>query len=152
MTLSDREKELIQITFTQVASQADNAAELFYTRLFEMAPDTQPLFANTDMRKQGRKLMQTIAMAVGAIHHLETLIPAVEALGKRHISYGVRKEQYADVGEALIWALEQSLGDQFTAEVKTAWINIYTILADVATSVYEQPSNDQTSESVEAVI
>ena len=136
MTLSNHEMELIQTTFTQIAPQADAAAEIFYGRLFEIAPHTKSLFANTDMRKQGRKLMQTIAMAVGAIHHLETLIPAVEALGRRHIDYGVQKEHYAIVGEALIWTLEQALGDEFTDEVRTAWTKVYTTLAEAATSVY----------------
>lgn len=142
MALSDQEKELIQTTFKQIAPQANLAAETFYGRLFEIAPDTKSLFTYVDMEKQGRKLMQTLAMVVGSIHHMETIIPAVAELGKRHLSYGVHRAQYAVVGEALIWTLEQALGDIFTTEARSAWIKVYKMLADAATSVYdEQPLN-----------
>lgn len=136
MALSNHEKTLIQTTFNQIAPQADAAAELFYKRLFEIAPDTKPLFANTDMQDQGGKLMQTIGLVVSEIDHLDTLIPAVEALGKRHIDYGVHKEQYAIVGQALIWTLEQALGHDFTDEVRLAWIKVYSTLAEAATRAY----------------
>jgi nitric oxide dioxygenase len=138
MSLSDAEKLLVVESFAKVAPIAEKAAELFYNRLWEIDPSTKGLFKKTNMREQGRKLMQTLATAVGALHNLEGIIPVVQQLGKRHIAYGVKKEQYDSVGTALIWTLEQGLGAEFTPETKEAWVKVYGILASVATSAYEE--------------
>lgn len=143
MTLSDTEKQLVADSFTKLAPIADIAAELFYGRLFEIDPDTKPLFESTDMSEQGRKLMQTIATAVGALYTLDALVPTLEALGKRHIAYGVTAQQYDTVGEALLWTLEKGLGDDFTPEVKDAWTKVYTLLADIAKRAYGEDNNDK---------
>jgi len=136
MSLTDKEKELVTTSFTKIAPIADKAAELFYGRLFEIAPETKPLFKNADMSEQGRKLMQTIATAVSALYRLEAIVPDIQALGKRHMAYGVTKEQYGTVGEALLWTLEQGLGSDFTPELKDAWTKVYGTLASVATEAY----------------
>lgn len=140
MSLTAQEKQLVQASFAKVAEISDEAAALFYGRLFEIAPEVKPLFADTDMTEQGRKLMKMIATAVGTLNDLDKLIPAVEEMGVRHVSYGVEKEHYGIVGEALIWTLEQGLGEDFTPETKSAWVNVYTILSNVATSTaYAEP-------------
>jgi hemoglobin-like flavoprotein len=132
MTLSASQKELVQSTFVKVAGIADQAAALFYNRLFEIDPSVKALFAKTDMSEQGRKLMQVIGTAVKGLDRLETIVPVVQALGRRHIDYGVKKEHYAVVGEALLWTLEKGLGPDFTSEVKEAWAAVYGILAQTA--------------------
>ncbi len=131
MGLSNRQKVLVQATFEKVAPIADTAAELFYSRLFELDPSLRSLFKH-DMTNQGRMLMQTISVAVKSLDRLESLIPAVEQLGKRHVGYGVKDEHYAIVGEALLWTLQQGLGEDFTPEVREAWAETYNILATVA--------------------
>jgi hemoglobin-like flavoprotein len=141
MSLSEAEKLLVTESFAKVAPISEKAAELFYNRLWEIDPSTKDLFKKTNMREQGRKLMQTLATAVGALHNLEAIIPVVEQLGRRHIAYGVKKEQYDTVGTALIWTLEQGLGADFTPEVKEAWTKVYTLLASVATTAYKDESN-----------
>lgn len=122
--------ELVQGTFAKVAPIAETAAELFYGKLFELDPDLRPLFKG-DMKEQGAKLMKMIGMAVNALNDIPALIPVVESLGERHVDYGVEDEHYDTVGEALIWTLGQGLGDDFTEEVKDAWIVTYTTLATV---------------------
>ena len=139
MSLTDREMQLVTESFTKVAPVADTAASLFYNRLFEIMPETKALFRDTDMTEQGRKLMQTLATAVGSLGRMDMIEPALVSLGKRHVAYGVRKEHYAVVGQALLWTLEQALGDEFNDEMKTAWTKVYTALADIATSVYKDP-------------
>jgi uncharacterized protein YjbI with pentapeptide repeats/hemoglobin-like flavoprotein len=140
MSLSVEQKHLVQSTFVKVALIADKAAELFYARLFEIDPTTKPLFAKTNMREQGSKLMQMIGAAVSGLDNLAALVPHVEALGKRHVAYGVKKEQYETVGAALIWTLEQGLGADFTPEVKAAWLEVYGILSKTATdAAYKTP-------------
>jgi nitric oxide dioxygenase len=126
--MTPREITLIQDSFRQVLPNLDSAATLFYARLFELDPSLRPMFRG-DMREQGRKLMQMLALAVTSLSQLEQLIPAVRALGSRHAGYGVREEHYATVGAALLWTLEKGLGPSFTDEVRTAWTDAYALLS-----------------------
>ena len=120
----------VQDTFAMVEPIADKAAELFYGRLFELDPSLKPLFKG-DMTEQGAKLMKMIGIAVRGLTDLDRIVPAVKNLGARHVGYGVKEAHYATVGSALLWTLEQGLGDAFTDEVKGAWTDVYTLLADV---------------------
>jgi len=61
-----------------------------------------------------------IATAVGGLNDLDKLVPAVKALGARHSDYGVTAAHYKIAGEALLWALERGLGDDFTPEARSA--------------------------------
>ena len=71
-----------------------------------------------------------ITVAVKGLNRLDTIVPAVRELGRRHAGYGVTEAHYRTVGAALIWTLEQGLGDDFTPEVQAAWVDVYTLLAD----------------------
>ena|SRR5438067_1652457 len=122
--------QIVRETFAKVEPISDQAAALFYGRLFELDPSLRPMFRG-DMAEQGRKLMQTIAVVVHGLDRLATLIPAVEALGRRHAGYGVRDEHYATVAAALLWTLEQGLGPAFTPAAREAWTAAYTTLASV---------------------
>lgn len=133
MTPTDR--NYVQETFRAVKPISDEAARLFYGRLFEIAPEVKPLFSGVDsMEEQGRKLMKTLAIAVAGLNDLNALVPVLEKMGKDHVAYGVKAEHYPKVGEALIWALGEGLGDVFTPEVKKAWEEVYGILADTMMS------------------
>lgn len=119
---------LVQESFAKVEPIADKAASLFYTKLFELDPSVKPLF-KSNMEEQGEKLMKMIGIAVRGLTRLESIVPAVQDLGKRHVDYGVKPEHYDTVGAALLWTLEQGLGDDFTPECKTAWTDTYTLLS-----------------------
>ncbi len=122
--------DLVQSSFAQVAPIADQAAALFYGRLFELDPDLKQLF-HGDMDEQGKKLMQMIAVAVNSLNNLDAIVPAVQALGERHVGYGFQPADYDTVGSALIWTLGQGLGDAFTPEVEAAWVEVYGTLSSV---------------------
>ena len=126
--ISNQEIELVQSTFALVEPIADQAAELFYGRLFELDPNLRPMFKG-DMAEQGRKLMGMIKIAVNGLEKLDTIVPAVQALGRRHKDYGVANADYNTVATALLWTLGQGLGDAFTPEVESAWTTAYTVLA-----------------------
>jgi len=119
----------IQDSFTKVVPIAEQAAALFYGRLFEIAPEVKPLFRG-DMTEQGRKLMATLGVVVNGLGNLETVLPAASALAKRHVDYGVKPGDYAPVGAALLWTLEQGLGDDWTPDLAAAWGAAYTVLSD----------------------
>jgi hemoglobin-like flavoprotein len=89
------------------------------------------MFRRTDMAAQKKNLMQTLSVVVKSLDHLEQLVPAVQALGRRHGGYGVKPVHYDMVGEALLWTLGQGLGDAFTAELRAAWAEAYSVLATV---------------------
>ena len=122
---------LVQSTWEQVVPIADTAAQLFYGKLFELDPSLRVLFANADMTEQRKKLMQIITVAVRGLERIDELLPAIEALGRRHGGYGVKEQHYTTVATALLWTLEQGLGPAFTPEVRLAWTETYTILAAV---------------------
>ena len=119
---------LVQQSFSKVAPISEQAAALFYDRLFEIAPELKPMFKG-DMAEQRKKLMATLAVVVGGLSNLETVLPAASALAKKHVGYGVKSEHYAPVGAALLWTLEQGLGSAWTSELKDAWVEAYTTLS-----------------------
>jgi hemoglobin-like flavoprotein len=126
--LTDREKVLVQQSFALVAPIADDAAALFYRRLFELDPSLERMFKG-DMSEQRKKLMQMLTAAVKGLDRLEQLVPVVEDLGRRHAGYGVADAHYDTVGAALLWTLEKGLGQAFTPEVQDAWVVVYGLLA-----------------------
>ncbi len=131
--MTPQQIELVQTSFKKVVPIAGTAADLFYNRLFEIAPETRSMFP-ADLKEQKGKLMSMLGTAVTNLHKLEEILPAVKALGQRHKGYGVTAAHYAPVGAALLWTLEQGLGPDFTPDVKAAWTETYTALAGVMTS------------------
>ena len=126
--LTSRQVELVQESFGLVQPILDDAAVLFYGRLFELDPSLQQMF-HRPRREQARLLAQTLTVVVKGIDNPSQLRGAVEALGRRHAGYGVRDEHYAVVAEALLWTLEAGLKDKFTSEVRDAWVAAYSWLA-----------------------
>jgi hemoglobin-like flavoprotein len=131
--------QLVQDSFKSVAPIADEAAALFYSRLFELDPQLRHLFKG-DAKEQGRKLMTMIGAAVRGLNNLAALVPAVESLGRRHVGYGVRPSHYETVGAALLWTLRQGLGAGFTPQVEAAWTQIYTLLANTMKEAAAAPA------------
>ena len=129
---------LVTTSWEKVKPISEQAAELFYGKLFELDPSLKELFTG-DMTEQGRKLMAMINTAVNGLQNLDAIVPAVQDLGRRHVGYGVKDEHYDTVAAALLWTLGQGLGDAFTDDVKQAWTDTYVLLAttmkDAAASV-----------------
>lgn len=130
--MTPQQVKLVQDSFKLVEPIAAQASDLFYGRLFEIAPHVRSLFP-ADMSAQKMKLMGMLGTAVNNLHQVEKIIPAVQELGRKHVGYGVTADQYKPVGEALVWTLEKGLGPAFTPEVKEAWLATYTTLQSVMT-------------------
>jgi hemoglobin-like flavoprotein len=130
--ITDYQKSLVKDSFVKLVEDPEAVATLFYLNLFQLDSRLKPLFKG-DMVEQGRKLMQTISVVVNSIDNLENVAPAVEALGKRHVDYGVKQDHYDTVGSALLLTLEEVLGMAFTPEVRDAWAATYGLIASVAT-------------------
>jgi hemoglobin-like flavoprotein len=121
--------QLIRESFAKIEPMAAIAGLMFYQRLFTLDPSLRPLFER-DIEQQGVKLMQALRFAVAAIDNPRELQPVLEALGRRHVYYGVEERHYETVGAALMQTLEYLLGPEFTPELKEAWLAIYTFMAD----------------------
>jgi hemoglobin-like flavoprotein len=130
MTFTNTQRIIVQTTFNQV-KDADRLAERFYNRLFEIDSSTKLLFKG-NMAEQRTKLMQTIALVVGSLGDINAISPAIQSLGRRHVSYGVTTAHWNSVGAALLWALEDAFGEAFTPEVREAWTAAYGLIAQTA--------------------
>ncbi len=128
--MTPEQVQIVQDTWKAVVPIASKAADLFYDKLFLMDPGLRPLFPE-DLTEQKKKLMSMIGRVVTALRDPASVVPAIQDLGRRHVGYGVRKEDYTTVGGALLWTLEQGLGTAWTAEVKDSWVAAYTLLSGV---------------------
>jgi hemoglobin-like flavoprotein len=138
--MESKEVALVQSSFAEVKPISEQAAALFYGRLFEIAPAVKPLFKG-DMAEQGRKLMATLAYVVNGLADLPSILPAASALAKRHVAYGAKPEHYGPVGEALLWTLEKGLGPKWNSETAAAWTKAYTTLSGYMISeAYGKPA------------
>lgn len=121
---------LVQSSWTKVAPIADQAADIFYGHLFENNPGVRQMFPE-DMAKQKKALMGMLAVAVNGLTKLDTILPAVQELGVRHVAYGTKPEHYPAVATSLLYTLGAGLGEDFTPEVEEAWTVAYNTLAQV---------------------
>lgn len=121
---------LVRVSWTLVVPVAEIVGGRFYERLFAQDPALRSLFAHTDLTTQRRKLMQTLAVVVAGIEHIDVLLPAVEELGRRHAQYGVTDAHYDAVGDALLQTLALALGDRFDRKTCEAWAAAYGLLAE----------------------
>ena len=103
--------------------------ELFYNRLFELAPQVKPLF-RSPMPEQSKKLLAMIGYVINKLDALDDILDEVSKLAQRHVQYGVKDEHYLVVGEALLWTLEKGLAGQWNEEMKESWTACYTILSN----------------------
>ena len=144
--MTPRQIDLIRASWSAVEPIADTAATLFYDQLFELDPAIRRLFRRNDMPAQRKILMQTLTVVVKSLDKLDTIVPAVQALGRRHAGYGVRSEHYESVGIALLWTLEQGLGDAFDDETREAWAAAYGTLASVMIAAADDAARDASAE------
>lgn len=129
--------QLVQSSWAKVAPIADQAADIFYDHLFTSNPGVRSMFPE-DMATQKKALMGMLAVAVGGLGRLETILPAVKELGVRHVAYGAEPAHYGAVATSLLYTLGVGLGDDFTPEVKEAWTDAYNTLATVMIDAAEE--------------
>jgi hemoglobin-like flavoprotein len=128
--MNPQQIEIVQRTFALAAPMADQIADRFYARLFELDPTLRPMFTHS-IKQQGEKLMTVLAFAVRGLDRPDQIVPAVQRLGERHAHYGVQTHHYGTVGAALLWTLGQVFGPAFTPDVEEAWAAAYALLAGV---------------------
>jgi class 3 adenylate cyclase/hemoglobin-like flavoprotein len=120
---------LVQSSWELISAHREEAAQMFYEKLFEIAPAVRPMFDGVDIRVQGAMLMNMLAAAVKGLDRLDELKPELEELGRRHAGYGVRVDHFAAVEACLLYTIEQTMGKDFNVDVKLAWTQIYNFIA-----------------------
>lgn len=129
MQFSIREIAGIRASFERIAADADQAGELFYRRLFEIAPHLRPMFGE-DIAQQGRKLINTLGVAVSMIENWESLAQALEDLAQRHVAYGVLPDHYPVVGKALVYMIREMSRSRPGGDIEAAWMKAYVAISD----------------------
>jgi hemoglobin-like flavoprotein len=131
-TITPAQVAVVQSSFRDVLPMAEAAGILLYERIFTLAPETRTLF-DADIRPQAVRLMGAVKTAVENLHQVHVVEPFLVKLGARHVRYGVRPEHFDVVAEALLWTLEQGLGEAFTPEVREAWTATWNVMAAAMT-------------------
>ena len=128
--MTSHEINLVKDSWKTVATiDMETVGELFYNRLFEIAPEVKPMFSRSSISEQSKKLLSALAYIIAKLDKLDDIIDEVKKLARKHTQYGVKESHYAAVGAALLWTLEKGLGDSWNEELKNAWIKTYTILS-----------------------
>jgi nitric oxide dioxygenase len=131
LSMTPDQIRLVRSSWSTIAQNADEFTSRFYAHLFLIDDSAARLFTGVDMPAQRRKVAQTFGVLVEALDNLDSVIPAVVALGARHAGYGVEPRHFESVGEALVLAMSETLGDGFTLEVRDAWVTVYTGVVSV---------------------
>ena len=139
--MTSEQINLVKKSFGKIAPISDQAAALFYAKLFDQSPNLRRLFKH-DMKEQGRKLMQVLTYAVENLERIDSIIPQVRALGARHGDYGVKDRDYDAVGTALLWTFEKALSRDFTPQMREAWTAVYNLLAQTMKAGARQPAEN----------
>ena len=123
--------ELVQSSFAALvdSGEADAMATAFYDGLFTRAPDLRVVFT-TDREAQRAGFIDELQEIVAGLPHLEVFVESTRAMGERHLDRGVTARHYGPMGESLIAALGQTLGDRFTPAVADAWTLANNLVAE----------------------
>jgi hemoglobin-like flavoprotein len=122
---------LVQSSWAMIAERAGVFSARFYDRLFAIDDSAARLFSGVEMAAQQWKLAQTLGVVVQVLDNPDAVLPAVSALGERHVRYGVVPRHFDTVGEALLEAFTDTLGDRFTPAMRAAWTAAYELIATV---------------------
>ena len=129
--MTPERERLVRESWRVVEADPRPAARFFYEKLFELDPPARALFSHVDMRAQEMKLIEMLSEIVRHLDDPEKFVTDLAALGRRHVGYGARDGDYDSVGAALVWTVEQQLGDAFTPEIGDAWAEAYRAMAGV---------------------
>jgi hemoglobin-like flavoprotein len=125
---------ILEESFDVVATRGEELIERFYERLFDSAPEVRPLLAETDMPRQRQMLLGALVLLRKSLRNLASIVPALQALGARHATNGVRPEHYPIVGTALLSSLAKIGGSAWRCEYTRAWADAYFVVQETMLS------------------
>ncbi len=132
---TETDYQLVQRSFEMIRPMADTFAAMFYDRFFAAEPEARPLF-KSDMAVQREKVIDMLALAVRNLNNPDTLRQELHALGGRHVDYRVQTHHYAIMNDAILGALADCLGEQFTTDMQAAWQHALDALTDTMVAAH----------------
>ena len=129
--------ETLEASFAIIAPDAERLVERFYEELFERHPTVQPLFADSDMKSQRTKLLAALKLVIANLRDEDTLVPALQEMGRRHEKYGAEPDHYVAVASVLLSVMAEIAGEQWTEQVQKAWCNALALIAEVMIGAYD---------------
>ena len=140
MTLTTAQIGLIRDSFHRLQPDVETASEHLYERLFEIAPEIREMF-RCDMAGQGMQFMSTLGVILQHLDDPEALHPHLEHLAQGHAAFGVKPEHFRLMGQALIWAMRKTLGENYPEDAAAAWEVAYELLAREMVRMAEGPAS-----------
>lgn len=130
--LSNETRSIIKSTVPVLEDHGVAITTAFYRNLFEAHPELLNIFnhANQAQGRQQTALAKAVYAAAVHIDELAEIMPAIIQIAHKHVSLGVKPEHYPVVGEYLLKAMKEVLGDAATDEIITAWAEAYSVIAD----------------------
>ncbi|WP_299489029.1 globin family protein [Acaryochloris sp. IP29b_bin.137] len=123
--------ELLASSFAQIRDRSTEFTDYFYSTLFADYPQVQPLFANTPMQSQAKKLFASLVLVVENLTNPDQLGDALTGLGARHVQYGILPEHYPMVGNTLLKTFAYLLQERWTPELEASWTNAYGAVTEL---------------------
>jgi hemoglobin-like flavoprotein len=111
----------IEASFARLSAEGADFASRFYAAFFRRHPGVVPLFRTTSMRRQHQHLMTVLAFLVDNLRHPDTVAASLHDLARRHVGYGVSPSHYYALSSVLLDAIAETLGDEWTPDVESAW-------------------------------
>jgi hemoglobin-like flavoprotein len=122
--------DALETSFDLIAPRGDELMDRFYSGLFTAAPAVKPLFAGTDLRRQKSMLLAALVLLRKSLRDLDAVVPALHALGARHVAYGARPEHYPVVGQVLIAAMAEVAAEAWRPAYEAAWAAAFAVVTD----------------------
>ena len=120
---------LVQSSFARVSARSREFGERFYAILFKANPELRPLF-QSDLAGQMKMFASMLTSLVKGLNRMQEIVGGLRELGKRHRDYKIAHTDYDKILRALLWTLEEFLADDFTPEIRHAWITVYGMIAE----------------------
>ncbi|RYY69539.1 MAG: hypothetical protein EOO13_09230 [Chitinophagaceae bacterium] len=134
--MTENNISLVKESWSRVAQlDMELVGGLFYNRLFEILPEVKPMFSRTPLPEQSKKLLTMLSYVIAKLDKLPEILGEVKKLAERHTHYGVTDSHYTAVGSALLWTLEQGLGEHWNPALESAWVGVYNSLAGAMINV-----------------
>lgn len=138
--LSEASREIVKATVPVLEAHGTEITRVFYRNMFADHPELLDIFnqANQSQGRQQTALAATVLAAAKHIDRLEDLLPEVVHIAHKHRALQVKPEHYPIVGEYLLGAIKEVLGEAATPEILAAWGEAYGAIAGVFTGVEKE--------------
>ncbi len=126
--LSHKEISLIKATKEKITENSQEIRMSFYNKIFELDPSAKLLFRESFLSIKA--LPDSIEFMFKHVGNLNEAIPELRKLGLKHKTYKVKPKHYPIAREALLWTFQEYIGNDFTEELREAWIKLFNFMSE----------------------